>query len=41
MEDLFGGTDAVQEFWRSPDSERGRRPTEVKGKWIIPLSKCK
>ena len=41
MEDLFGGSDAVEEFWRSPDSERGRRLTEVKEKWIIPLSKCK
>ena len=37
MEDLYGGPDDLEEFWRSPDSE----PTEVKEKLIIPLSKCK
>jgi hypothetical protein len=40
MADLFGGADVVEQFWQSPDSECGRRLTEVKETWMIPLESC-
>jgi len=41
MEGLFGEPNLVEEFWQNPASERGRRLTEVKDKWVIPLPSCR
>jgi hypothetical protein len=41
MNDLFGGADIVKDFWQSPSSQQGRRLTEVKDTWMIPLERCK
>ena len=41
LEDMFGGSDVVEEFWSKPDIYRRRTPLKSEDdKWIIPLSEC-
>jgi hypothetical protein len=41
MADVLGGADVVEQFWQHPPSQSGRRLTEVKETWMIPLESCK
>jgi len=39
LEDIMGGSDEVDEFWRSPPSVLVK--DEKRGNWIIPLKDCR